>query len=872
MDRYDLAERGGNEGLWDWNLLTNRIHYSPRWISMLGCEESAVGNNPEEWFQRIHPEDLPQARLGIQDHLAGSLPKFESHHRMLHQDGTYRWMACQGVASRDENGQPVRMTGSHFDITAEKVTDALTGLPNRILLMDRLARSIERAKRHGNFLFAVLLLDLDRFKPLIERLGRAVSDQLLIAVARRLETCLRSVDTVARLGRDHVVVRFGEDEFIILLDSLNEISEAKIVAERLLKEVSSPFELAGHELFLTASIGIALSVTGYNQPEGALRDADIAMYRAKALGRARCEVFDTAILESAQSRLQLEADLSEALQRQEFSLYYQPIVSLAAGQIAGFEALVRWNHPTRGMVPPLEFIPFAEKSGLIVPLGRWVLEEACRQLKDWQENLGIPKDFWVSVNIASTQFKQPSFVQQISEVLNNIKLEPQCLMLELTESMAMENPGAISSVLMQLRVMGVQIGLDDFGTGYSSLGYLRQFPLDYLKIDQTFVQRMGTSKDFEGIVRTIRELAQQLGLKVIAEGIENTEQLNLVRSLQCEYGQGMLSSGPVNREKAGELLKDSLKKKEPQLEKSTFEEHTGKSSQSPPPTGQSLANDLSSEEPHPERKAAALWQKRMALFSGLATVILLLIAGFIIKSKLNSPHRLNSPNQVETPQTKPVAIPPINKPEPQDGQKPPPKNEILPSTPAEPMESSNGNKQKPLPKNGILSSTPAEPMKSRNRNKQKPLPKNEILPSTPAEPMNSSNGNKQSNSESKTEVSLNVASDKGSAGNSPQPFSSVPSPSQEFLVIHQHVFGSCKGSLNISHELITFVSEGTKDSFTLKHNEFSWELSNDQLTIKSGSKIYRFKPASTSNKADNLAQLQKIGQSLSSSGKQPRKR
>src|SRR5512135_1018099 len=288
-DGFDLTAGGENDGLWDWNLATGRIHFSPRWIAMLGYGVDELGNTPEEWFRRVHPDDAKRVQLDVDGLLAGNPLRFENEHRLLHKDGTYRWMSCRAMVALGEEGRPTRMSGSHTDTTAGRVVDALTGLPNRVLFMDRLSRSIERAKRHTEFLYAVLLLDIDRFRSHVEHLGSAAADQVLIAAARRLETSLRGGDTVARFGRDHVVARLGGDEFIILLDDLNEVRDAKFVAERLLNEISAAFVVSGQEVFLTASVGIALSPTGYSRPEQALRDADTALHRAKSLGKARCE-------------------------------------------------------------------------------------------------------------------------------------------------------------------------------------------------------------------------------------------------------------------------------------------------------------------------------------------------------------------------------------------------------------------------------------------------------------------------------------------------------------------------------------------------------------------------------------------------------
>jgi diguanylate cyclase (GGDEF)-like protein len=815
---------------------------------MVGCEGNEVGTRPEEWFQRIHPEDLKQVQDGIDTHLAGSSHQFEDQHRLLHKDGTYRWMSCRGVIVRNENGQAVRISGSHSDITAEKVVDELTGLPNRLLLLDRMTRAIARAKRRSDHIFALLLLDLDRPETLIERLGPVASDHLVIAAARRLETCLRAGDTVARLGRDHVVARLGGDVFTILLDGLNEVGEAKNVAERLLKEISAPFELDGRDVFLAASCGIALSVTGYQCAEEVLRDADTALHRAKSLGKSRCEVFDTAILESAQTRLQLEADLQGALARQEFSVFYQPIVSLASSELAGFEALVRWQHPVRGMIAPLDFIPLAERTGLIVPLGRWILHEACRQLKAWQENLRIPQDLWVSVNISSLQFVRPSLVDQIREVLRDLQLAPNCLMLELTEGVLMQNPEAASSLLMELRVMGVQIGLDDFGTGYSSLTYLRQFPVDYLKIDQSFVRRMETGQDVLEIVRTIIGLAQQLGLRVIAEGIENAGQLDVIRSLNCEYGQGFYFSKPVNNESAETLLKEGFSQTQGTIvEKDEAGEITAVTISSFDAPSSPSAADLPMEVMQIEQKKGRFARRRGSLLVALTALVLLLVGGLLAKFNrytappvaYTSPSDLQSP--VDTARAAPAAEQTVEMPAIQTDQKPlahsapssPPPT--VPKPPREKPPGSDKTNQKPLAR-GAPSSAPP------------------IVPTPPREePPGSDKTNQKLIAQ---EVPL-----------SPPPVVLEPPkqdpPTYSYSVVHEHLLGSCKGTLKISGETLSFESDKEKDGFVLKYSEFTCALDKDKLTIKASAKTYRFKSATARSKEENRSQLQEMVQIIS---------
>ena len=546
--------RTENEGLWDWNLVSNRVHFSPRWIALVGCDAHEIGGTQEAWLQRVHPEDLSLVTRTIETHLADGSSDFDIPHRMLHADGSYRWMSCRAVVERNAEGQATRVTGSHVDVTAATVTDPQTGLPNRLLLAERLTRSIERATRYPGFHYAVLRLDLDRSTTGDASAGPTVGNVLLAAAARRLETSLRVWNVPPMLRHSDLVARLEGDQFAILLDGLKELDHAVVVADRILAEILAPFGVGDREVFLSASLGIAVSATGYARADDTLRDAETALHRAKQLGGARCEVFDTAILKSLQMALQLEADLAPALERQEFHVFYQPIVSLESSKVVGFEALVRWQHPVLGMIPPVEFIAIAERTGLIVPLGHWVLREACLQLRAWQDSQSA-RDLWISVNVSSVQLR-PALVEEIGDALRDSGVEARCLVLELTESVAMENPTAATTLLMQLRALGVRISLDDFGTGHSSLAYLRQLPVDALKIDQSFVRGIETNDDMSGIFGIVTTTAQQLGLSVVAEGIENEDQLALIRTLGCEFGQGYLLSRPVNREAASQISGD----------------------------------------------------------------------------------------------------------------------------------------------------------------------------------------------------------------------------------------------------------------------------------------------------------------------------
>ena len=441
--------------------------------------------------------------------------------------------------------------------------DALTKLPNRALFLDRLQRSISRSHRHSDYTFAVLFIDLDGFKSVNDSLGHAAGDQLIVEIAERLALSLRRDDWLRagadikgpkRSVGDDTLARLGGDEFTILVDELNDSTDAVRIAERIQQQLTAPFVLNGQEVFTTASIGITLNATARRSAEEMIRDADIAMYRAKALGKARCEVFDGAMHEHAVYRLKFETDLRRALERQEFRLQYQPIVSLEHGRIVGCEALLRWQRPCTGVVPPAEFIAVAEETGMILPLGRWVLREACEQAKRWQEQIPPNAPFTVAVNISARQFAQPDLVDQVRQTLVEARLPPSSLTLELTERVAMEDPERASVILSQLRALGVEASIDDFGTGYSSLSRLRHFPATMLKIDRSFTHHVHQDQANRAIVLTILTLARNLGMRVVAEGIETEEQARKLRSLDCDFGQGYFFSPAVDTEGLGPWL------------------------------------------------------------------------------------------------------------------------------------------------------------------------------------------------------------------------------------------------------------------------------------------------------------------------------
>jgi diguanylate cyclase (GGDEF)-like protein/PAS domain S-box-containing protein len=561
-ERYALAVRGANDGLWDWDLRSDKIYFSPRWKVMLGYGqggeggEGEIGTEPREWFERVHPEDRARVDAEISAHLAGRSPHFESEHRMLHRDGDYLWVLSRGIAVRDEAERAVRIAGFQTDITARKAAeerlqhnafhDCLTGLPNRALFLDRVGVSIAHTKRRVGYVFAVVFLDVDRFKTINDSLGHTVGDDLLVAMARRLEALLRPGDTVARLGGD---------ELAVLLDDLTEASQAMRVAERISREIELPFNLGGHEVFTTASLGIALSVAGdYELPEEVLRDADTAMYRAKASGRERYVVFQREMHESALALLQLENDLRQAIEREEFALFYQPIVSLATGRLDAFEALLRWRHPRRGLVHPEHFISLAEETGLIVPLGWWVLREACRQLSEWQALHPQAHPLAVSVNLSAKQFMQADLIQRVEQVLGETRIAPGSLRLEITESTILGGADTAIGKLLELRKLEVQLQIDDFGTGYSSLSELHRLPMDTLKIDRSLINSMTGRDECSEVVNTIVTLARGLRMNVTAEGLETEDQVCRLRNLSCQYGQGYFFSRPLESAAAGSFI------------------------------------------------------------------------------------------------------------------------------------------------------------------------------------------------------------------------------------------------------------------------------------------------------------------------------
>jgi diguanylate cyclase (GGDEF)-like protein/PAS domain S-box-containing protein len=512
-----------------------------------------------DWFDLCVPEAEREARrTSYEEKLTPGLIAPHDESSILTGTGELRRIFWHNTVLRHADGTAAGAARIGVDVTEQRAAeakiehdalhDALTGLPNRTLFLERLRAALLRAKRRKDYVFAVLFVDLDRFKVINEGLGHSAGDRLLVEAARVLETCVRPQDTVARLGGD---------EFTILLDDVRDELYATRVASRIQRALLSPFDLGGHEAFTSASIGIALSSAGYERAEDVMRDADTAMYRAKALGKARHEIFDTSMHRRAVALMQLETDVRRAVERTEFSLAYQPIVSLRTGRIEGFEALLRWDHPLRGPIPPAELVPVAEETGLIQPIGRWVLDEACREMSRWLSTIGANdnRPLYVCVNLSGKQFSEPGLTREIAEVMRTNGLEPRRLKLEITESAIMHDPEQAVAMMRELRAHGFGLSIDDFGTGYSSLSYLLRFPIDTLKIDRTFVAGMEHGGENQELVRTIVTLARNLSMHVVAEGVETDAQRIRLEALGCDSAQGFLFSQPVPGEAARGLIR-----------------------------------------------------------------------------------------------------------------------------------------------------------------------------------------------------------------------------------------------------------------------------------------------------------------------------
>jgi diguanylate cyclase (GGDEF)-like protein/PAS domain S-box-containing protein len=550
--RYASLAAAAPVGIFRTDAQGNCLYVNERWCKMAGlASQTAVKSG---WIAAIHPDDQNQVLLEWYTATRENRP-FQLEYRLQQPDGTITWVFGQAVAELDTTGKITGYVGTITDISERKdaeaqliynaLHDSLTNLPNRNLLIERLELAMSRAKRIDNYHFAVLFLDMDRFKIINDSLGHLAGDQLLKIIAQKLKSKIRAMDLAARLGGD---------EFVILLEDIDGIEEAVIVAKRILAEFQTPLTLNGHEIFITTSIGIVLGTANYHQASDVLRDADIAMYRAKAEGKSCYKIFDTQMHIQALQRLNLENDLRKAFERQEFIVYYQPIVDINRNHLIGFEALVRWQHPTRACVSPIEFVSIAEEIGLIVPLDRWVLKTACQQLATWQTQFSSQLPLKMSVNFSVQDIRKATLVREVEEILAQTGLSGDCLTLEITESILIENITETIMILEQLKALGIKISIDDFGTGYSSLNYLHRLPADTLKIDRSFIKQMLQEKRNYQLVKTIITLSNELGLAVVAEGIETQQQLQWLQQLGCEFGQGYLFSRPLPADKIETLL------------------------------------------------------------------------------------------------------------------------------------------------------------------------------------------------------------------------------------------------------------------------------------------------------------------------------
>lgn len=560
-ERYKLAVAGANDGIWDWNLSTDIMFFSPRWQSMLGYADESLEATPGHWFDRVHCHDLEKLQRDLQNHLDAKTSWLENEHRLLHEDGNYRFVLCRAMAIRDAKGKPYRLAGSMTDITQrhrieeqlsyEALHDRLTGLPNRNLFLDRVDQAIQRLHRNPGHNFAVLLLDLDNFKTINDSFGHPCGDMVLIEASKRLRTCLRPEDTLARLGGD---------EFTILLDDVQSVQHAQGIVALIRTAFTVPIHVSQHEVFTTFSIGIALGHGINTKPEELLRNADTAMYYAKAKSKGGLIFYQESMHTNAMYRLTLETALRYAIEREEFELYYQPIVALATGCLKGFEALIRWPKSDGKMVSPADFIPLAEETGLIIPLGQWIIRQCVFQAAQWQHLLrekGLEKNIFlpVNINISGKQIKDNLLLETIRSALADYELPAQWIKIELTESAIIDEPEYALGILQEMKSIGLDLCMDDFGTGYSSLSQLHGLPFDVVKIDGSFIRNMDVTQNTDiGIVSAIVTMTHKLDKRVVAECIEHWWQADILCKLGCQYGQGFLFSPPVNAEKASTMV------------------------------------------------------------------------------------------------------------------------------------------------------------------------------------------------------------------------------------------------------------------------------------------------------------------------------
>jgi diguanylate cyclase (GGDEF)-like protein/PAS domain S-box-containing protein len=543
-ERFALAVAGANDGLWDWKMAANDMHLSARWKNILGFDDHELPSGVDSWWGRIHEDDFSGVRKAIDDHLAQLTGHLEVEHRLKHKDGSWRYVLVRGKAVFDEANRATRVAGSLTDVTNARAHDPLTRLPNRVLFLDRLQQAFHRSRREKDYGFSVLFIDLDRFKNVNDSLGHLAGDELLIDISARLHLCTRSVDTVARLGGD---------EFVLILDGTRTPDGATRVAERILEELGKPFRIQGRDVFSGASIGIAMSDERYTAPGELLRDADVAMYRAKKLGKGIWVLFDAEMHSRAIKVLSIESGIRKAIEEHDLEVYYQPVHELMSGALSGFEALVRWNHPQRGLVAPDEFLPVAEDSNLIVLVDLHVLKLACEQLKKWRAQ-HVHHELSISVNASRRHFSRATFAGEVHRILFAAQLPANALRLEVTESITLDVTATVRQQFNLLSSLGVSLVVDDFGVGYSSFSLLQESVFTGIKIDRSFVKSMTQSSRGLELVRSILHMSQALGLQTTAEGIESQDELDLLRALNCNFAQGFFLRRPQNAENITQWL------------------------------------------------------------------------------------------------------------------------------------------------------------------------------------------------------------------------------------------------------------------------------------------------------------------------------
>ena len=557
QERFELVTRATSDAIWDWNLQTGELWWNEGFRTLFGYQVEEIGTDIESWISRVHPDDSERVTNDIHRHIESGRHNWTDEYRFRRRDGSYASVIDRGYVVHDDAGMPIRMLGSMMDVTERKsleeqlthqaLHDPLTKIANRALFRDRVDHALAKLTRNRNSL-AVLFLDLDNFKAINDSMGHAAGDKLLVSVADRLQDCLRNTDTPVRLGGD---------EFAVLVETVHRSDEVAMIAERIKAVFSEPFTIDGKEVRVGTSIGVASSSSGALNSEELLRNADLAMYLAKNQGKGNYVIFEPKMHQALMERIELEEDLRRGIDNREFVLHYQPIVDLQTRRMMGMEALVRWKHPRCGLLPPDRFIPVAEETNLIVPLGEWILREACQQTQAWRQKYGGDLGISITVNISIRQFQQKELVDIVANALADSGLPPGTLILEITESFMIQDTEATILKLHELKKLGIRLAIDDFGTGYSSLSYLQRFPIDILKIDKSFVEKIGQGKEGKAVARAIIMMGDSLNLKTIAEGIEHPSQIQELQNLGCEAGQGFHFAKPLTTDDMDDFLGDT---------------------------------------------------------------------------------------------------------------------------------------------------------------------------------------------------------------------------------------------------------------------------------------------------------------------------